>query len=365
MKIRRAVLTLVGALVLTPLTATATASPAEAGEWRPGWCRADEGLSVVVDYATVTGPLIPAAGWDVRCIIGGSLERERNESLRLTALRTAGFEFEAQGDFVTSINGAEEYATDDVTNWMFFGAPINTPWDVNFHDIAADGPNLNKALGASLSLGWDFQPPRATPQFGEPVVVETPGAGTVEPPVASTPAVTGSAPRVTGKARVGGSLKVVDGRWSAGARRSHQWLRNGKAIRGATKSTYRPVAADVGRRISVTTTGTLAGHKSTKLTSSRTGKVARGTLTRGKVKVTGTFKVGKTLRAKPGTWKPKGVRLTYTWQRNGKTIKGATRSTYKLKKGDRSKRIRVKVTARKSGYTTRSVTSTPRKVKSR
>lgn len=359
---RRAALALASVLVLTPLTATS--SSAQAAEWRPGWCRADEGLSVVVDYATVTGPQIPEAGWDVRCIVGGSLERKKNESLRLSALRTAGFEFEAQGNFVTSISGAEEYANDDVTNWMFFGAPINTPWDINYYDIASDGPNLNKALGASLSLGWDLQPPRATPQFGEPVVADPPGGG-AEQPGASTPVVAGSTPRITGSTRVGANLKVVDGQWSAGAQRSHQWLRNGAAIPGATAPSYRLTAADLGRRISVTTTGTLTGHGSTVLTSAKTGKVARGTLTRGKVTIAGTAKVGKTLRAKPGAWKPKGVRISYTWQRNGTTIKGATKSTYKLKQADRSKRIRVKVTARKTGYTTRSVTGKARTVKAR
>ncbi|MDF1488876.1 hypothetical protein [Tessaracoccus caeni] len=67
-------------------------------------------------------------------------------------------------------------------------------------------------------------------------------------------------------------------------------------------------------------------------------------------KISGTAKVGKTLTAKPGTWKPSGVKLGYQWYRDGKKISGATKSTYKVSKSDKGKRITVKVTGSKSGY---------------
>jgi hypothetical protein len=65
---------------------------------------------------------------------------------------------------------------------------------------------------------------------------------------------------------------------------------------------------------------------------------------KGAVKVTGVKKVGKRLTAKVGTWTPTPT-LSYRWYRNGKKIAKATHSTYKLKKADRGKKIRVKVTA--------------------
>lgn len=78
--------------------------------------------------------------------------------------------------------------------------------------------------------------------------------------------------------------------------------------------------------------------------------------------ISGTVKVGKTLTAKPGKWQPKPAKLTYQWYRNGKRISGATKSTYKLKTGDASKKITVKVTGSKKGYNSVSKTSKSKKV---
>ena len=91
--------------------------------------------------------------------------------------------------------------------------------------------------------------------------------------------------------------------------------------------------------------------------------VVTRTLTAAKPVVTGSHKVGKTLRAKTGAWKPSAVKLSYQWLRNGTAIKGQTKSSYKLVKSDRRKKISVRVTGKLSGYTTVSRTSTARTVK--
>ena len=62
------------------------------------------------------------------------------------------------------------------------------------------------------------------------------------------------------------------------------------------------------------------------------------------------------VKASTGTWSEKGLKYSYQWKLNGKKIKGATKSTYKLAKADKGKKITVKVTGKKSGYT--SVTKT-------
>lgn len=77
-----------------------------------------------------------------------------------------------------------------------------------------------------------------------------------------------------------------------------------------------------------------------------------------KPKVTGKAKVGKTLTAKPGQWKPATVALSYQWFRcsaQGKACKAitkATKKTYLLVKADKGKRLYVKVTGKKAGYAT-------------
>ena len=80
-------------------------------------------------------------------------------------------------------------------------------------------------------------------------------------------------------------------------------------------------------------------------------------------KITGTVKVGKKLTAKPGTWKPSGVKLSYQWLRNGKPIKGATKAKYKLTKKDRKKKVSVQVTATAPGQAPAVATSKAKKVK--
>ncbi|WP_395658712.1 M4 family metallopeptidase [Nocardioides sp.] len=73
--------------------------------------------------------------------------------------------------------------------------------------------------------------------------------------------------------------------------------------------------------------------------------------------ISGTPKVGKTLTAKPGTWTPAGVTFSYQWLRNGNAIGGAKAKTYKLVKGDKGRKIAVRVTAKKSGADPVSATS--------
>jgi bacillolysin len=73
--------------------------------------------------------------------------------------------------------------------------------------------------------------------------------------------------------------------------------------------------------------------------------------------ISGKAVVGKKLTAKSGTWTPTGVTFTYQWLRNGAPIAGATGSTYKLKNKDKGKKISVRVTGAKAGFTSASATS--------
>ena len=67
--------------------------------------------------------------------------------------------------------------------------------------------------------------------------------------------------------------------------------------------------------------------------------------------VRGTFAISTRYRP------PTGVKARGQWLRNGKAIKGATKAVYKLAKGDKGKKIAVKVAGKKAGYTSKSVVS--------
>jgi len=179
----------------------------------------------------------------------------------------------------------------------------------------------------------------------------------------SSPAVTVSAgtltkatPQVSGTVKVGKTLTAKAGTWTKGTKLAYQWKRSGKAISGAKKSSYVLTAADKGKKITVTVTGSLSGYTSASTTSKATAAVKAGTLAKATPKVSGTAKVGKTLTAKAGTW-TKGTTLTYRWYANGKAISGKTGTSLKLTSSLAGKKITVKVTGKKSGYTTATAAS--------
>ena len=81
-------------------------------------------------------------------------------------------------------------------------------------------------------------------------------------------------PTITGTAKVGSTLTAVPGTWGpAPVTLTYQWKANGVAIVGATASTYKPVAADAGKTLTVTVTGTKTGYTTASKTSAATTAV--------------------------------------------------------------------------------------------
>ena len=161
---------------------------------------------------------------------------------------------------------------------------------------------------------------------------------------------------VASKLTVGSTLGSKTGIWAPGSPTfTYKWKRDGATIKGATKSTYKVVAADRGHKISLTVTGSTANFTAVSRTSSSVSipKVFSKTP---KPTITGKAESGKTLTAHRGTWSPTPS-YSYQWYRSGAKISGATKSTYKLTSKDKGKKITVKVTGKKSGYLTVTKTS--------
>lgn len=157
-------------------------------------------------------------------------------------------------------------------------------------------------------------------------------------------------PSIKGTARVGGTLVARPGTWTRGATLTYQWRRAGVAIPRATRANYRPVPADLGKSLSVVVTGRKSHHfPATAASGGR--KVTRGVLKAPKPKISGTVRTGQLLRALPGAWTP-GSTLTYRWYADGEVIAGARAKTYRIKAGDRGRRLTVRVTGAKPGYLT-------------
>ncbi|MEA5118602.1 MAG: peptidoglycan-binding protein, partial [Propionicimonas sp.] len=167
-------------------------------------------------------------------------------------------------------------------------------------------------------------------------------------------------PTISGTAKVAVKLTAKPGTWKpSGTSLGYQWYRDGKAIKNATKASYTLTKSDQGKRITVKVTGKKSGYTTVTKTSKQTAKVAKAsTFTKTSTPtIVGTTKVGGYLYVRKGTWTPSSVTMSYQWYRNGKAIKDATRSTYKVTKSDKGKRITVKATGKKSGYLTVSKTS--------
>ncbi|WP_087011666.1 S-layer homology domain-containing protein [Leucobacter sp. 7(1)] len=175
-------------------------------------------------------------------------------------------------------------------------------------------------------------------------------------------ALTAPTPTITGTAKVGQTLTAVPGAWGpAPVTLATQWLRDGTAITGATGTTYQSTTADTGKKLSVKVTGTKTGYTTASKTSAATAAVAEAdplnfTATPTPT-ITGTAKVGETLTVKPGTWTPAPDKLATQWLRDGSAITGATGTTYQATTADTGKKLSVKVTGTKTGYTTASQTS--------
>lgn len=168
-------------------------------------------------------------------------------------------------------------------------------------------------------------------------------------------------PKTAGLARVGAKLTAVPGSWDTGVTLSFQWLRNGITIEGANSRTYTLTPSDFRKGISVAVTGTGTGGVSkTKL--SLQSPVAIGTMTAKVPTITGTVAKGKTVNVTTAAWVP-GAKITYSWLLDGKAIKGATKSSYKILPTQVGKKLSVLVKQTALGYTTASKASTAVKVK--
>ncbi|WP_425956346.1 hypothetical protein [Xylanimonas sp. McL0601] len=174
--------------------------------------------------------------------------------------------------------------------------------------------------------------------------VALPATATLTAPMPTLPAV-----------RVGAKIVPTVGAWTAGTALTYQWLLDGKAIVGATASTYTPLASSYGKTLSLKVTGRKTGYTPAARTSAG-AHVNAGIFTAPTPKISGVARAGLVLTAVPGTWSPTAS-LTYQWKTNGAAIVGATKSTYTLTSSLRGRTVTVTVTGRASGYTTVSKTS--------
>lgn len=198
--------------------------------------------------------------------------------------------------------------------------------------------------GKRISLKTTHSKPtyNATIRYSERSSVISGGLFTVSP-----------APVITGNSIVGSLLTAKVASWSPSTTTLFEWFADGATL-GASGSTLLLTSNELGKRITVTATGSKPGYDSLSKSSAATAvvqlpsipKVSKPLLRLSSGK---NYSVGSVLGITLGAWSV-GTTHTYKWLRNGIQIPFAVQSTYVIGPDDLSRKISVSVTASLTGY---------------
>lgn len=172
-------------------------------------------------------------------------------------------------------------------------------------------------------------------------------------------------PVILGTAKVGTTLTSSPGTWSPLPAYGYQWFKyktlSDTPVQVGTTNSYEVQPADLGYTFVLKVFGTKSGYTQGESISFAKTIVAGTLIKTPTPKITGTFKVAKTLAAVTGVWDA-GTSKTYQWLKDDVAISKATAVTYKPVAKDKGYKISVKITVKKTGYTTVIKTSAATKV---
>ena len=160
-----------------------------------------------------------------------------------------------------------------------------------------------------------------------------------------------AAPRITGTATFDETLTVVPGQWPGSPTLRYQWYRDGVAISGATASTRRLTATDVGRSLHVVETATSPGlPPATAASDPVVPEPGDAPSAPAPTLAPDPATVGDTLTVGPVGWTPSGsYSNAYQWFRDGVEIPGARSRTYRLVAEDGARSVHAVVTSTLAG----------------
>ncbi|WP_156162192.1 hypothetical protein [Demequina iriomotensis] len=158
--------------------------------------------------------------------------------------------------------------------------------------------------------------------------------------------------KVTGSSIEGFTRTAATSGFPSGTAFRYQWLRDGKAITGATKKTFTLRHKDMGHKVTVKVTASKPGYTTRTLTPTATtvlGWMGDYSYT----PLPASVRVGSTVSVRKPVFDVAASRYTYRWRRDGKPIAGATSRTYTARKADAGHRLTVAVTGHRTGYAPR------------
>jgi Tol biopolymer transport system component len=255
-------------------------------------------------------------------------------------------------DGTNQVNMSSNASTDSSPAWSPDGSNIafisgrDGSYDV--FAMGADGAdqtNLNSDAAADSAPGWG-------PVFTPP-----------PPPIPLTS--TATAVSLGTPARVGAGLTaVLSGSWQAGTSTLNprfQWYvvsSTWAPIPGATNANFIPTPAQYNQHIAVKVTAAApSGYETPATLTSLSVPVMVGLLRTATPRIRGVARVGRTLRASPGSWLAGPVILSpthfrYRWYVGNRLVAHSTSATLKLTRAMLGRRVKVRVEGWYSFYAT-------------
>ena len=171
--------------------------------------------------------------------------------------------------------------------------------------------------------------------------------------------IVAATPTISGTPQVGQTLTAdASGFTPADVDLTYVWKAGDDVIAGATGATLVLAAAQLGKAITVTVTGTKSGYDPDSATSSPTSAVAEGSLSSTPAPTISDTSpvVGQRLTASAGAWDA-GVTVTFEWFVGGAPVRAG--SSYTVVPADLGKVITVRATGTKTAYLPTTVPSAP------
>lgn len=172
-----------------------------------------------------------------------------------------------------------------------------------------------------------------------------------------------SAIALTGTPAVGTRLSIAStGSWASGSTLTYVWRVGGVVVKNATKSSYTPLASDIGKTVVVTVSGTKPSYTATRISSPASAPVAAGTFTTTPAPVISAAKVGYPATVSIASWTASPTSFAYQWQLDGSDVPGATKPTFTPPADSIGATLTVEITGARAGFTPVTVESTGKTV---
>jgi surface antigen len=241
-------------------------------------------------------------------------------------------------------------------SWSVGGARFGYQW-------LADGAVVRGATGRTFTPSGAQQGRRVSvrvtaSRLGYPTTTALSGRTTA---LAAARITHTGTPALNGTPQVGVELSAEPGAWSpAPVTLTYRWAADGVAIEGADDPSYTPGPSQVGRRLTVTVTGSRQGYAAVRATSPASVAVLPGVLIpTATPSPQGTPRPGSRLRLAAVRFAPAATGLRRQWLRAGRPVPGATGPTYTVRGADLGRRLRVRTTATRRGYAAVTTVSAP------